>query len=188
MHCDLGITINEAIKERKGGFIMATRLLVTGKYINRSTYVLYKEDILVGYRWHDTKKIAPLFPFGYGLTYTKFEYGKMSTDKETYAKDDTIKVVFELKNVGDVSGAEAVQLYVGQRKPQLERPKKELKAFDKIYLAQGETKKVELFIPVKELAYFDDRIQEWVVDSDQFILYSAASASEIKSSVKVNVK
>lgn len=157
-------------------------------YPGDSVNVLYKEDILVGYRWHDTKKIAPLFPFGYGLTYTKFEYGKMSTDKETYAKDDTIKVVFELKNVGDVSGAEAVQLYVGQRKPQLERPKKELKAFDKIYLAQGETKKVELFIPVKELAYFDDRIQEWVVDSDQFILYSAASASEIKSSVKVNVK
>ena len=157
-------------------------------YPGDSVNVVYMEDILVGYRWHDTKKIAPLFPFGHGLSYTTFDYGKISTDKKEYAKDALVKVSFELKNTGLVDGAEVVQLYMSQAKPRLPRPAKELKAFEKVLLKAGETKVVELAVAVKDFAYFDDRIQEWVVDADQFTLHCASSAGDIKNSVKIKIK
>lgn len=157
-------------------------------YPGDSINVVYKEDIFVGYRWHDTKRIAPLFPFGYGLSYTTFDYGKLTVDKKEYCKDDVINVSFNIKNSGNKDGAEIVQLYAGQMKPNLPRPVKELKAFDKIWLKAGETKVVKLSVPVKDLAYFDDRIQNWVVDSDQFVLYCAASAADIKSTTKIKIK
>ena len=149
---------------------------------------IYKEDILVGYRWHDTKKIPALFPFGYGLSYTTFEYGKIATDKKEYDKNDEIKVSFTLTNSGTIDGAESVQVYVSQAKPSLQRPAKELKAFQKVFLKAGETKTVNLVIPVKDLAFFDDNAHDWKVESDQFTLHGAASSADIKSSVTVNVK
>lgn len=157
-------------------------------YPGDSINVFYKEDILVGYRWHDTKKIAPLFAFGYGLSYTTFNYGKLRSGKKEYQKEEIITVSFELKNSGKKDGAETVQLYVSQAKPLLPRPIKELKAFEKVFLKAAEATTVTLSVPVKDLAYFDDHIQNWVVDSDQFILHSASSANDIKSSVKILVK
>lgn len=146
------------------------------------------EDILVGYRWHDTKKIAPLFPFGYGLSYTTFEYGKMSADKKEYGKNDLVTVSFTITNKGSVDGAESAQIYVAQSNPRLSRPAKELKAFKKVFLKAGETQTVSLSIPVSEFAYFDDEAHNWVVDSDKFTLHCAASATDIKSSVSVNIR
>lgn len=148
----------------------------------------YKEDILVGYRWFDTKKIKPLFPFGYGLSYTTFEYGKISADKKTYSKDDVIKLSFTLKNTGKTDGAEAVQVYISQPKASVLRPQKELKAFDKIQLKAGETKTVELAINVKDMAFYNDKTQSWVVEQGDFVIYNAASAADVKSSVKIQVK
>jgi beta-glucosidase len=157
-------------------------------YPGDSIKQIYKEDILVGYRWHDTKKIPALFPFGYGLSYTTFEYGKASADKKEYGKNDIIKVSFTLTNKGNVDGAESVQVYTSQEKPSMERPAKELKAFKKVFLKAGETQNVELSIPVKDLAFFNDKAHEWVVESDKFTLHCAASSADIKSSVTVNVK
>lgn len=148
----------------------------------------YKEDILVGYRWFDTKKIKPLFPFGFGLSYTTFEYGKISTDKKTYSPTDDIKVSFTLKNTGSVAGAEAVQLYATQEKTPVLRPAKELKAFKKVYLNAGESATVELTIKAAGLAYYDDKTQDWKLDTGTFVLHNAASAGDVKSSVKIQIK
>ncbi len=160
----------------------------TISYPGDSIKQIYKEDILVGYRWHDTKKIPALFPFGYGLSYTTFEYGKANTDKKEYGKDETIKVSVTVTNKGKVDGAESVQVYTSQSKPSLERPEKELKAFKKVFLKAGETQTVELAVPVKDVAFFDDKTHNWTVESDQFTLHCAASSADVKSSVAVKIK
>jgi beta-glucosidase len=149
---------------------------------------IYKEDILVGYRWHDTKNIPALFPFGYGLSYTTFEYGKASTDKKEYGKNDVIKISLTLMNKGKVDGAESVQIYASQNKPSVMRPVKELKGFQKVFLNAGESKTVEIAIPVKDLAFFDDKAHEWTVESDKFTLHCAASSTDVKTSVTIEVK
>ncbi len=160
----------------------------TISYPGDSIKQIYKEDILVGYRWHDTKKIPALFPFGYGLSYTTFEYGKANTDKKEYGKDETIKVSVTVTNKGKVDGAESVQVYASQSKPSVERPEKELKAFKKVFLKAGETQTVELAVPIKDLAFFDEKSHNWTVESDQFTLHCAASSADVKSSVTVKIK
>lgn len=149
---------------------------------------IYKENILVGYRWHDTKNIPALFPFGYGLSYTTFEYGKASTDKKEYGKNDVIKISLTLMNKGKVDGAESVQIYASQNKPSVMRPVKELKGFQKVFLNAGESKTVEIAIPVKDLAFFDDKAHQWTVESDKFTLHCAASSTDVKTSVTIEVK
>jgi beta-glucosidase len=148
----------------------------------------YKEDILVGYRWFDTKKITPLFPFGFGLSYTTFEYGRIATDKKTYNADEIIKISFTLKNTGKVAGAEAVQVYASQPNASVIRPKKELKVFKKCYLQAGESQIVELEIKAKELAYYNDKTQNWTLESCEFILHNAASSADLKSDISIQIK
>ncbi len=99
----------------------------------------YKEGILVGYRWYDTKKITPLYPFGYGLSYTTFNYSALQTDKKTYTANETITVTIKVKNTGKVAGKETVQLYVSKPGSSVERAEKELKAFKKVMIAGRET-------------------------------------------------
>lgn len=148
----------------------------------------YKEDILVGYRWFDTKKIVPQFPFGYGLSYTTFEYGKISTDKKEYAKTDIVKLSFTIKNTGKTDGSEITQIYVSQPKASVIRPAKELKAFKKVNLKAGETQTVELEIKVTDFAFYNDKTHTWDVEPGEFILCNAASSADVKSKVSVSVK
>jgi beta-glucosidase len=157
-------------------------------YPGDSINEVYKEDILVGYRWFDTKKIAPQFAFGYGLSYTTFEYGKITTDKPAYKAGETIKVSFTLKNTGKVDGAEAVQVYATQTKASVMRPAKELKAFKKVYLKAGETQTVSLDVKVKDLAFYDEKTMSWKVEAGEFLLRNAASSAEVKSTVAIQVK
>jgi len=157
-------------------------------YPGDSINEVYKEDILVGYRWFDTKKIAPQFAFGFGLSYTTFEYGKIATDKISYSPDETINVSFTLKNTGKVAGAEAVQVYASQPNASVMRPVKELKAFKKVYLKAGETQSVQLEVKVKDLAFYNDRTMQWTVEPGEFVLRNAASSAEVKSSVSFQVK
>ncbi|MDR2805492.1 MAG: glycoside hydrolase family 3 C-terminal domain-containing protein [Dysgonamonadaceae bacterium] len=157
-------------------------------YPGDSIRQIYKEDIFVGYRWHDIKKIPALFPFGYGLSYTTFDYGKISTDKKEYRIDDIIKLSFTLTNKGNLDGAETVQIYVTQNNPSLVRPTKELKGFQKVFLKAGESKTTEISIPVKTIAFFDDKAHEWVVEPDKFTFHCATSSADIRSSVVVNIK
>lgn len=148
----------------------------------------YLEDILVGYRWHDTKKIRPRFPFGHGLSYTTFEYGKASADKKTYAKGDSVVVTLKLTNAGARAGAEAVQFYVGQVSPSVVRPVKELKAFRKVLLEAGESRQIRVELPVADFAFYDEKAGAWVVESDKYILSCGASADDVKSTVVIHVK
>jgi beta-glucosidase len=147
----------------------------------------YKEDILVGYRWFDTKKIKPLFAFGHGLSYTSFEYGKISTDKTSYTADETVKLSFVLTNTGKVKGAEAAQVYISEVKSTVMRPVKELKAFSKVVLDAGGNKLVEISMPVKDWAFYNDKTQQWEIDPGKFIIQVGSSSADIRQSQTINV-
>lgn len=149
--------------------------------------IYYMDDIFVGYRWHDTRKIPSLFPFGYGLSYTEFKYGEVSTDRKVYAEADTVKVLVKITNTGSMAGAETVQLYVSQDSPSLSRPVKELKGFHKQFLNRGEEKTVTLEIPVKDFALYDDRVSRWVVEPDKYTLQVASSSRDIEGAVEIEV-
>lgn len=149
---------------------------------------VYKEDILVGYRWLDTKDIKPMFPFGYGLSYTTFEYGKASINKKYCNKNDVLKLSLELTNTGKVKGAEVVQVYINDKKSSVLRPTKELKAFAKVQLAPGETNKVEIDLPVSEWAFYDESSKEWVVEPGDFNIMIGSSSRDIRQQIPVSVK
>ncbi len=157
-------------------------------YPGDSIRVEYKEDILVGYRWHDTKKIPALFPFGHGLSYTTFSYGKATLSSSSLAADGSITVTVPVKNSGDRPGKEVVQLYIGDNKSSLPRPKKELKAFDKIALNPGEEKTVTFTITPDDLKYFDDARHEWVAEPGKFTLYIGASSADIRTQAPFTLK
>ncbi len=145
--------------------------------------VEYREGIYVGYRWFDARGIKPLFAFGHGLSYTTFEYSDFKADK-TLSANGTLKASLKVKNVGSREGREVVQLYIGEHNPELERPVKELKAFDKISLAPGESKRVEFEIPASDLAYFNADTHSWVLDSGhEFTAYFAAAADDVRGTV-----
>ena len=143
----------------------------------------YKEDILVGYRWHDTKKIPALFPFGHGLSYTEFEYGKPVVSGSKISKDSEITVEVPVTNKGSREGSEIVELYISDLKSSLPRPVKELKGFDKVKLMPGETKNVRFVIKPEALKYFDDKAHEWVVEPGKFKAHIGASSTDIRHTV-----
>jgi beta-glucosidase len=148
----------------------------------------YSEESLVGYRWFDTKEIPVMYPFGYGLTYTTFEYSNLSTDKNKYGTDDEMKVSFNLKNTGSMVADEVVQAYVHRINPSVEWPAKELKAFDRITLKPGESKDINLKIPVKNLMYWNETKQAWDFDLCNLELLIGASATDILLRTKVELE
>ena len=148
----------------------------------------YHEDIFVGYRWADKEKIKPLFPFGHGLSYTTFAYGKPSADKKTMTADDTISFTVNVKNTGTCEGQEVVQLYISDKKSSLPRPIKELKGFKKIRLAPGEEKAVTLTIDRKALSFFDDIRHEWVAEPGKFEAIIGSSSKDIRGIVPFELR
>lgn len=150
--------------------------------------VHYKESIYVGYRWFDTKGIRPLFAFGHGLSYTEFEYGEVNVSSKVSA-NGVLKASVKVKNIGSRDGKEVVQLYIGEENPLLERPTKELKAFEKVSLAPGETKTVKFEIPVSDLAYFNADTHSWVLDSGhKFTAYFAAASDDVRGTADFIVR
>lgn len=148
----------------------------------------YMEDILVGYRWHDTKKIPALFPFGYGLSYTDFEYGKPVASAKVLDENGKIEIEMPVTNRGNVEGSEVVQLYISDLKSSLPRPVKELKGFDKVKLAPGETKTVKFQITPEELNFFDDKAHEWVAEPGKFKALVGASSTDIRQTIPFEYK
>lgn len=159
-----------------------------GNFPGRDLKVNYEEDILVGYRWFDTKGLPVVYPFGYGLSYTTFDYSNLNTDKETYDQADTIQATFTLTNTGDREGAEVAQLYVSDPVCSVMRPVKELKGFKKVFLKPGESRRITLDIPVSSLAFYSEAQSQFVVEPGEFILQLGASASDIKQKISVEVK
>ena len=143
----------------------------------------YKEDILVGYRWHDTKKVPALFPFGHGLSYTTFTYGKPVASAKAMAADGTLTVTVAVKNTGSIAGKEIVQLYVGDDKCSVLRPVKELKHFAKVGLAPGEEKSVTFTLTPDDLKFYDEASAAWKYEPGKFKAYVCASSADVRGVV-----
>ncbi len=148
----------------------------------------YKEDILVGYRWHDTKKIPALFPFGHGLSYTTFAYGKPVASAKTIAADGTLTITLPVKNTGSVAGKEVIQLYVGDDKASVLRPVKELKHFTKIALQPGEEQTVTFTIAPDDLKFYDESGAGWKAEPGKFKAYIGSSSTDIRQVVAFELK
>ena len=128
----------------------------------------YKEGIYVGYRWTDKQKLKPLFAFGHGLSYTTFKLGKLSADKQQMTANEKLTFTIPVTNTGSVAGAETVQLYISDKKSSVDRPVKELKAFQKVFLQPGETQQVSLTIDRQALSFYDETRGEWVAEPGAF--------------------
>ena len=122
--------------------------------------VEYREGPYIGYRYYDTVNKEVLFPFGYGLSYTTFEYSDIKVNKNS--------VTFNLKNSGDVAGMEVAQLYVGCKSNEIFRPKKELKGFAKVFINAGETKEVKIYFDDKTFRYFNIKTNKWEIESAEY--------------------
>ena len=159
-----------------------------GKDQKNPINITYNEGIFVGYRWHDTKNIKPLFSFGHGLSYTTFEYGKVRADKTQMAQDGKITFTVSIKNTGKREGAEVAQLYISDLKSSVPRPVKELKGFEKINLKPGEQKEVSFTIDKSALSFFDAATHQWVAEPGEFEALVGASSSDIKTKVKFTLQ
>ena len=149
-------------------------------YPGKDLNTTYKEGILVGYRWYDTKNIEPLYCFGYGLSYTNFGYTGLSTDKKNYQLNDKIAVTVKVKNTGSLAGKEVVQLYIKKVNSSILRADKELKAFKKVAIVPGKTAVVSMNVKVNDLAYFDDKLNKWVVEPGEYKIMAASSSKDIR--------
>ncbi|MDR3133995.1 MAG: glycoside hydrolase family 3 C-terminal domain-containing protein [Prevotellaceae bacterium] len=155
---------------------------------NEKNKAYYSEELLVGYRWFDTRHVEPLYPFGHGLSYATFEYADLHTSKETYKPGDDIQVRLELKNTGNTDADEVVQLYVHRVGSTVEWPLKELKAFRRVSLKAGESKAVELSFPVSQLRYWDEAAYGWALESGAIELLAGSSSRDIRLAKEVEVK
>ncbi|MBQ3251507.1 MAG: glycoside hydrolase family 3 C-terminal domain-containing protein [Bacteroidales bacterium] len=144
----------------------------------------YKEGILVGYRWYDTKDVPVMYAFGHGLSYVDFEYGPLACRQ----KKDKFMVTFNLKNTGDMEADEVVQLYVRRKDSKVERPLKELEAFDRIALKAGETKKVTLEFPASELAHWDTDTNEWVLEPGKIEILVGSASDDIRQTIETEIR
>ena len=145
----------------------------------------YKEDIFVGYRWTDRlKKEKPLFAFGHGLSYTTFRLGKATADKTSMQQGGSITFTVPVTNTGDRAGSETVQLYIHDVKSSVERPVKELKAFQKVYLQPGETRNVTLTIGTDALSFYDEQSSQWRAEAGDFDALIGTASDQLPMRVR----
>lgn len=157
-------------------------------YPGDSIKVVYKDDILVGYRWHDTKNIPAKFPFGHGLSYTDFKYGKAYGSVTEISDGESFVITIPVTNTGNVTGKEVVQLYIGDDKASVLRPVKELKGFEKISLNPGETATVTFTVSPNDLKYYDETTGKWVSEPGNFTAYIGSSSTDIRAKVNFKLK
>ena len=149
----------------------------------------YKEGIFVGYRWLDKqKKQAPLFPFGYGLSYTTFKLGKLKANKTSMTSDEKITFTIDITNTGSLAGAETVQLYISDKKCSVERPLKELKAFQKVMLQPGETKTVSLTIDQQALSFYNETLSQWTAEPGTFEALVGTASNQLPARCSFELK
>jgi beta-glucosidase len=148
-------------------------------YPGKNGKVEYTEGIFIGYRYYDTRNIAPLFPFGYGLSYTTFKYDNLRVPPEM-KEDEPFTVTVDVTNTGKKAGKEVVQLYIGDVAARLERPFKELKGFQKVALKEGETRTVAFDIGLKELSFYDPVKKRWIAEAGEFEVMVGSSSGDIR--------
>ncbi|HEX6806101.1 MAG TPA: glycoside hydrolase family 3 C-terminal domain-containing protein [Terriglobales bacterium] len=147
--------------------------------------VEYKEGVFLGYRHFDKTGIKPLFPFGFGLSYTTFALKNLSVSPGTVSGDQPVTVSFDVTNTGNRAGADVAEVYVGETNPPLPRPVKELKGFSKITLNPGETRHVSVELDRRAFAYYNTPKHEWTADAGEFKIWVGDSAEQIELSGKV---
>jgi beta-glucosidase len=152
------------------------------------TNVVYKEDIYVGYRWFEKQKIQPLFPFGFGLSYTSFTYGKIVADKNILQSPEKIKISISIKNTGTREGSDVVQLYISAVKPLEDRPVKELKAFKKVKLSPGEEKVVDFEVSKDDLKIYSEKEKGWTILPGKYKIMIGNSSRDIYDSLPFTYK
>ncbi len=157
--------------------------IAMGEYPGSKGQLTYNEGIFVGYRWNDKQNIKPLFSFGHGLSYTTFEYGKVTADKKEMTEADKMTFTVSVKNTGTREGSEVVQLYISDLKSTLPRPLKELKGFEKISLKADEEKAVSITVDKAALSFFDADKHSWVAESGEFEALIGASSADIRTKV-----
>jgi beta-glucosidase len=152
-----------------------------------SKRVLYKEGIFVGYRGYEHNHIKPLFPFGYGLSYTTFKFGNLSLSPDSAGSDPHVTVSFDLTNTGERAGAQIAQVYVSEDHAKVARPAHELKGFARVQLASGETKHVSVDLDSRAFAYYDVTRKSWTIDPGKFTIYVGDSVEnlELKGSMEL---
>lgn len=156
-------------------------------YPGENGKVYYGEGLYVGYRYYDKKKITPLFPFGFGLSYTTFSYSPLKLSSHEISPDDTLAVSLDITNSGLREGKEVVQLYLRDVKASLHRPEIELKAFAKVELAPSETQTVTLYLNPSTLAYYDDLARCWVAEAGEFEVRVGSSSEDIRATAIFNL-
>ncbi len=142
--------------------------------------VAYREGVLTGYRWYDSKNIEPMFPFGFGLSYTTFEYSDLELSSGTTRAGGTIELSFTVQNSGKTSGKEGIQMYVADRSSSELRPEKELKGFCQVELAPGESQDVQMSLSPDDLAFWSDATQDWIVEEGLFDVLIGSSSRDIR--------
>lgn len=150
--------------------------------------VEYKENIFVGYRWHDKEKIRPLFAFGHGLSYTTFKYSDIEISNGELSQGDSLVIKVRVKNMGQCSGKEIVQMYIRDKKCSLPRPEKELKGFIKVNLKPGEEQTVAFSVDKESLSFYDDHKESWIAEPGIFEALVGASSDDIRLSAKFKLK
>lgn len=150
--------------------------------------VHYAEGILVGYRWHETKNIAPLFAFGHGLSYTTFDYTNASLSSKSIREGGRVWAEVTVTNSGDRDGAEVVQLYVGDNEASVLRPAKELKGFQKVWLRAGESKRVKIEVPYEALCFFDDKAHTWRAEKGAFTISLGSASDDIRATLPLRLR
>ena len=157
-------------------------------YSGEGDRVEYREGVFVGYRYYDKKKMAVRFPFGYGLSYTTFAYSEPKISAQRIQDTDTVTIRVDVTNTGSRAGKEVVQLYVSAPDSRVIRPVRELRGFDKIELAPGETKMVSFTLDKRAFAYWNTDIHDWYVESGKYLLQIGGSSRDIAIEQEVYVE
>jgi beta-glucosidase len=187
----LPITIEKEFKDSPGfGYIPAGEALYTSWNGNKekahAVYdVNYKEGVFVGYRWYESKNIEPLYHFGYGLSYTTFEYSNLKVSKKTMTENDIVKVSFTVKNTGTKKGMETAQVYIEEVESSVPRPVKELKAFKKVELKKGETSTIQIELNKQAFAFWNPKTKDWYVDKGKFVIHIGSASNDIRLSKEI---
>ncbi|MEE8886954.1 MAG: glycoside hydrolase family 3 C-terminal domain-containing protein [Eubacteriales bacterium] len=148
----------------------------------------YGEGIFIGYRYYDKKEMDVRYPFGHGLSYTTFGYSDLAVDKVDIRDTDTITVSLQVTNTGDISGKEVVQLYVGEKNSKVARPVKELRAFRKIFLEPGETKKVQFTLGKRDFAYYEPALHDFYAETGDYFIMAGSSSRDIRLTADVHLE
>lgn len=158
------------------------------RYPDSKEDVQYRESIFIGYRYYDKVERTVRFPFGFGLSYTSFEYSDIKLKKKNLTKGEGAKVTFTIKNTGDVAGSEIAQVYVAKPESKIFRAPKELKGFVKIHLEPGEEKKVTVELDDRAFAFWNTATEDWCVESGEYKILVGASSRDIRLEAAAKMK